>query len=219
MYSSARRLVGGLALLTLMAGCGPAPECDSLLAPPPQGPAGEGGATAVHIFIDATPSMLGFLSGPYYARFVDHLAPTVEDGPGPTEGRYEAFRVRRVGADTAVEPTDLLAARGPEFYAAGDTDLVAAVDSSDERALSVLVSDLFQTDSNTAELSDAIAAKYLRPGLGVGILSLPLDFDGVVYDAGGGGLPLRGPAPPLPRPPRTPRRHRALPRGPLQDRG
>lgn len=180
-----------LVLVGALAGSGcdtPPPECDALLILPAQQGAPDVQQAPVDIYIDATPSMLGYLEDAYFEDFVrNELVPTT-----PASAAYKVYRS---GSRTTIDLVSLGEATTQGFYSIGDTDLVAVLDSADSMKLSVLVTDLFPTDVNTAELSKAIAEKYIEPGLGVGLLTFPLDFEGTVYDVQGSSFHHQGERP------------------------
>ena len=81
---------------------------------------------------------------------------------------------------------------------ANDTPQEAPVPANTEGQLVVIVTDLFQDDSDITQLIDYVKEKYIQKGLDVGLFGLRSQFDGTVYDIGSGegsSLRYRGPRP------------------------
>ena len=81
---------------------------------------------------------------------------------------------------------------------ANDTSQEADETDNTEGQLAVIVTDLFQDDSDITQLIGHLKEKYIREGHDVGLFGLRSQFDGTVYDIGSGeesSLRYRGPRP------------------------
>ena len=77
---------------------------------------------------------------------------------------------------------------------ANDTPQKAADTDNTEGQLVVIVTDLFQDDSDITQLIGHLKEKYIRKGHDVGLFGLRSQFDGTVYDIGigeGSSMPYR----------------------------
>ena len=80
----------------------------------------------------------------------------------------------------------------PEEIDANDTPEEAPVLANTEGQLVVIVTDLFQDDSDITQLIGHVKDKYIKKGVDVGLFGLRSQFDGTVYDIGSGeGSSLR----------------------------
>ena len=80
----------------------------------------------------------------------------------------------------------------PEEIDANDTPEEAPVPVNTEGQLAVIVTDLFQDDSDITQLIGHVKDKYIKKGVDVGLFGLRSQFDGTVYDIGSGeGSSLR----------------------------
>ena len=80
----------------------------------------------------------------------------------------------------------------PEEIDANDTPEEAPVPANTEGQLVVIVTDLFQDDSDITQLIGHVKDKYIKKGVDVGLFGLRSQFDGTVYDIGiGEGSSLR----------------------------
>ena len=78
----------------------------------------------------------------------------------------------------------------PEEIDANDTPEEAPVPANTEGQLVVIVTDLFQDDSDITQLIGHVKDKYIKKGVDVGLFGLRSQFDGTVYDIGIGQAPL-----------------------------
>ena len=97
--------------------------------------------------------------------------------------------------------TDIGTSSTPEDTAdidANDTPQEAAKADNTEGQLVVIVTDLFQDDSDITRLIGHLKEKYIQKGREVGLFGLRSQFDGTVYDIGigeGSSMRYRGPRP------------------------
>ena len=167
------------------------------------------------IYLDATLSMQGFVNPgtTHYTR----IHPDIESAftnnwPG---GTVEFFRF-----GTRVEPissrTDFLEAISPKFYEDSNINLETriekvidfenqeVIDSESETEISdrivdnreeagrlvIIVTDLFQHNSDINLLVRRLTEKYIQNDLGIGLLGLRSHFRGKIYDMGPGRPPI-----------------------------
>ena len=86
----------------------------------------------------------------------------------------------------------------PEATIEGVTPTEAVNERKKEGQLVVIVTDLFQDDSDITLLIDHLKEKYIKKGSEVGLFGLRSQFDGTVYDIGigeGSSMRYRGPRP------------------------
>ena len=78
------------------------------------------------------------------------------------------------------------APEGPEEIDTNDTPEEAPVPANTEGQLVVIVTDLFQDDSDITQLIGHVKDKYIKKGVDVGLFGLRSQFDGTIYDIGSG---------------------------------
>jgi hypothetical protein len=136
--------------------------------------------SSVSVYIDATPSVQGYLADNGYANLL--LNGLRYAAPAQAEVSY--FSVRKLGGQNRVDAIDPLQAVHHQTYGWGDTDLSAAADHAPSDGLSIIVTDLFQTDAEVAGFTTTIADSFLAKGGAVAVLQMFFDFRGTVYDVG-----------------------------------
>ena len=160
-------------------------------APPPEPVAGpippKSDKIKIDIVYDATPSMRGFTeageSG-LYTRVLRKLeSAAAKEWPG-TE-----VQLFRFGSEvTPLTSQDRLAPLRTSFYETRqgfiDTHIDRAVEAADPAKLTVLITDLFQTDTDVTKVTKRLTNKYAAKGLAVGVMGVKGDFRGQVYDIG-----------------------------------
>ena len=168
-----------------------------------------------HIYLDATLSMQGFVNPgtTHYTRIHPDIESAVTNNwPG---GTVEFFRF-----GTHVEPinsrTDFLQAISPEFYEDSsinletrieeviDSENQGVIDSESETEISdsivdnkeqanrlvIIVTDLFQHNSDINLLVSRLTEEYIQNDLEIGLLGLRSHFKGKIYDIGTGRPPI-----------------------------
>lgn len=144
-------------------------------------------AIEADIFYDATPSMKGFTAGgdgAFYARVIRKLESALNK-----EWPAAPVRLLRFGSRVQEWPTgDRLAPLRPAFYEAkpgfAETHLNLAIDEASTSRLTVIITDLFQTDTDVTRVTRQIVEKFVVAGLAIGIVGIRSDFDGTVFDVG-----------------------------------
>lgn len=139
------------------------------------------------VFYDATPSMRGFTAGgegASYVRVIRKLESAVnKEWPG-AEVKLFAF-----GSTVSRLPDqDRLAPLRSDFYKATagtvDTFIDRAIERADPANLTIITTDLFQTDTDVTRVTKLLIDKYVRARMALGILGLKAGFTGEVYDVG-----------------------------------
>ena len=151
----------------------------------------------VDVFLDATLSMQGFVNpGAWtrYAQVLQVLWSSVQTSWPKGEIRFFKFGTQI----TPLSSNAPLEASTPEFYTDPgyfeETLIENVIDSADVTNLAVIVTDLFQNDSDINLLTAKLKDKYIINGRAIGVLGIKSEFDGTVYDVGINNYSFRYPA-------------------------
>jgi hypothetical protein len=164
----------------------------------------------VDICIDATPSMDGFAAPPnsVYRAFLEDLEGSMVSGvKNVGDLRFYKFgeRIREMTRDEFRNARSRAFYHEPGIFRATDIELVfrtpdqvrasaAAVTpiQRPERRVIVVVTDLFQRDQDVNGVVKQIKTRCLSdPRCSVGVMAIPSEFDGTVYDARVPSFPYR----------------------------
>ncbi len=139
--------------------------------------------------------MRGFADGPRYRNFVTQSLANASVASERAE--YHQLTTALPGGLQPVSKKNRMRAAQPSFYAQGNTDLSTALDSLDPDGLTVLVTDLFQSNADMNAVSQAIVSRTFDEGLAVGLVASRFSFDGRIYDIGpsGGSFDFEGKRP------------------------
>lgn len=148
----------------------------------------------VHVFLDGTSSMKGFIVpglATRYQQVLPLLESTVERGWSNAQLNFYRF------GSVIEELPDrrYLEAQRQKFYEAKEIrqrTLIQNVldhnlqddENSPENVLTVIVTDLFQTDVDVNLISKKIKEIFINRNLAVGIVGFKSQFDGTVFDVG-----------------------------------
>jgi len=172
-----------LAGAILLAGCSrPAPPPEDLFeAPVPACGLSASEKLQVRVYVDASGSMQGFTVPQPTSRYVQFLQ-ELRLGVGTRwgAGQVQCFRF---GERVAPIP-NLLAGLEPAFYQDRETRIDEPLGKADARALTILVTDLFQNNADVVALIEALRAKFMPARLALGIWGLRSEFDGRIYGVG-----------------------------------
>lgn len=141
----------------------------------------------VDVFLDGTLSMKGFVVPGITSRYA-HVLPilesTVERGWPTGEVVFHKF-------GTTVDELpgrDYLKAQQLQFYLDSrinkETQIQNVIEQSSTDRMTIIVTDLFQTDVDVNLLTREIKQKFIANNLAVGILGIKSEFNGEVYDVG-----------------------------------
>jgi hypothetical protein len=165
--------------------------CSRKRSPPPENePEGLGSvseALKVDIFFDATLSMKGYVST-QTAGIYQQTVPLLERGV--IEGWHGGdVSFYKFGDDIAPLPgRDYLNAGKPVFYGDSKYNKKTLIERVIEQAkpdhLTIVVTDLFQTNADVNQLSDMLKQKFIAHNLAVGVYAVRSQFAGQVYDVG-----------------------------------
>lgn len=143
-----------------------------------------GNKIAVDIYVDATESMRGYVADPrsVYVKFLQAVDGAVIAGWKDANRTFYRF------GSTAQPMTRaaFIEAGVSNFYTEKKTNIDIVVGQANPEKVSVIVTDLFQTDANLNAIVDRIKDKCFHRDISVGILGVPSQFEGMVYDAPGG---------------------------------
>jgi hypothetical protein len=149
------------------------------------GAAAGGDSMRVDVYVDGTVSMSGFLNAgsSQYVEFLDDLESSVQNSVRRPQIRYFKFgrAVRELDRD------GFRAARTPAFYAERGISDVTQIDSVIQcpagAHVTVAVTDLFQDEGDVQAVVARIKERCFARGAAVGVLAVPSQFNGMVYDA------------------------------------
>jgi hypothetical protein len=141
----------------------------------------------IDIYIDATKSMEGFVTpgySTYYAQILRLLESASTTGWANSNVKFFEF-----GSDiTPLPGRDYLKATRGDFYItkaySKETYIEKVLRHAQSEHLTIIVTDLFQHNSDVNLLSGLLKDRYLKNNLAVGILGIRSEFNGEVYDIG-----------------------------------
>ena len=139
------------------------------------------------LFFDATLSMKGFVTTQTptaYELLVPMLERSVIEGWKGGQIRFYKF-----GDDIVPLPgRSYLDAVKEAFYSDSRlnrrTLIERVIDKADTNSLTVIVTDLFQTNADINQLSERLKEKFLVNNLSIGVYAIRSEFAGLVYDVG-----------------------------------
>jgi len=140
------------------------------------------------IQIDGTPSMQGFtknFTNSRYAQTLDLL-----DRASTTTWKTSIVQYFRFGTvKQQIDRQAYLQAKLPEFYTGENpvfrvSQIESAITPAAKERISIIVTDLYQKNSDTNLVLKKLKEDYLQKGYAVGILAIRSEFDGIIYDVG-----------------------------------
>ena len=141
----------------------------------------------VDVYLDATRSMEGFIDAgvsSYYVQALQLLERAAGKGWDKVGVKHYKFGDRI----DEIKGRAYLEASRPGFYNdprySKRTFIENVIDRANPENLTIIVTDLFQNDSDVTLLTRKLKDKYLAQSYAVGILGIKSQFDGVVYDVG-----------------------------------
>ncbi|MEM9272880.1 MAG: hypothetical protein AAGA80_07945 [Cyanobacteria bacterium P01_F01_bin.143] len=143
----------------------------------------------LEIQVDGTESMQGFVKNDRKSRYeqtlelLDVIA-TASWSRDKSTIDYYRFGTKRQG----ISKQTYINAQKPNFYNVGgvfrDGQIIAAIPPSSANKLSIIVTDLYQTDADISSVIGKLKGEYLQKDYAVGILGIKSEFNGQVYDIG-----------------------------------
>lgn len=160
-------------------------------------PSGDGQVLNLDLYIDATVSMAGFIAGqtPALNDLVRDLEGAARSGWRDVAVRYFKFGTKVV--ESPREPFLLGLREGGFFREPGvfeKTNIDAVLAQSDATHLTLVLTDLFQNAGDMNAVVGALKENVIAKGVAVGVLPVPSEFNGVVYDANVPPYPYRSKA-------------------------
>ena len=143
---------------------------------------------SIDIYVDATTSMEGFAvnTSSKYSQFLDQL-----EASGMSAWKNADIKFFKFGQiiKSIDRPQFLSAKNNLQFYRDPEVKKETYIDSvvkhTDSKRLSVLITDLFQTEGDVNTMVEKIKEKCFANNIAVGILRIKTDFNGTVYDVPG----------------------------------
>lgn len=144
-------------------------------------------SSGIDIYFDGTESMLGFVKGDesaMYKRLVLDLELAAQKTwEAPTVNYFKFGEII-----VPVQGRGFLNAVQPEFYGDKNLKLDTYIDSvimrADTAVLTLIVTDLFQQQSDISLVVKRITDKYARSGFSVGLWGIRSSFHGTIFDIG-----------------------------------
>ena len=194
-------------------------DCD-LSLPVNQTPQSDTIDIAIHV--DGTPSMEGYVQNntSYYVKTLEAL-----DSLFRVEPNVQYYRLGETSEP--INANQFPKAQLPQFYDGTDPDFPSLENNKTEAAisptgkndrLSVIVTDLYQKDSDITSVSKKIKEHYLnkdKPGYAIGILAIRSEFNGDFYIENIQGTSTKAPYDTTERPPEEYRPFYVIFLGPL----
>lgn len=144
-------------------------------------------ALNVEIYLDGTLSIQGFIVpgiASRYQQVLPLLESTVESG-------WKSSRVSFYKFGTAIQELPqrrYLEAQHQKFYLDSqinrETLIQNVIDQAAADRMTIIVTDLFQTDADVNLIVNKIKDKYIANNLAVGVLAIKSEFNGKIYDVG-----------------------------------
>jgi hypothetical protein len=141
-----------------------------------------------HVYIDATPSMKGFAAPGGAAQFGIFLRELdlalAQGGQSESDVRYYKFgtNINPIQHSPAFQAATSLTFYGGLGYL--DTSIDRVLNEVNSKALTLIVTDLFQQDAEVSTLVAKVHAKVLPARLAFAVFGIKADFDGIIYDVG-----------------------------------
>ncbi len=143
----------------------------------------------VDVYVDATLSMQGFVKAGTETRYIQtlqRLENATIKGWRHSEAKFYKFGNRITSFIERQQFLDEFAKPGfyndPQYR--GKTHIEDVVQKADSQNLTIIVTDLFEENSDLNILEKELKTKYILDGLAIGVLGVKSDFDGIIYDIG-----------------------------------
>lgn len=135
----------------------------------------------VDVYWDTTISMQGFTklaAGNVYRQLPD----TLGDIGNSFKGKVQFFRFGE--KITSIEGRDYLQFRNSEAYTELITSFGNVLDEANPEHLSVVVTDLFESDADWSNVTQKCRDKYFSKHLSIAIIGIKNSFNGEIFDVG-----------------------------------
>lgn len=134
----------------------------------------------VDIYFDATVSMRGFTT--LAAGNVYRTLPDILNDAGGSFGTVKFFSFGE--SVTALDGRDYRKFSSPEPYTEIITAVHNVIDKSDAAHLTIVITDLFESDADWSNISKKIRDKFFANHLALGIVGIKNSFSGEIFDVG-----------------------------------
>lgn len=134
----------------------------------------------VDIYFDATVSMRGFTT--LAAGNVYRTLPDILNDAGNSMGSVKFFSFGE--SVTELDGRDYRKFSSPEPYREIITAVHNVIDKADAAHLSIIVTDLFESDADWSNISKKIRDKFFAEHLALGIVGVKNSFSGEIFDVG-----------------------------------
>lgn len=139
------------------------------------------------VYFDSTLSMQGFVQTSSFSYY-QQLIPLLERSVINSGGQINFYKFGTVVKEDKLPGRAFREASKPDFYSESNltskTVIQNVLDKANTEHLTVIVTDLFQEESDIEILSSKIKEKFIARNLAVGILGIKSQFKGMIYDVG-----------------------------------
>ncbi|NUM70716.1 MAG: hypothetical protein HUU43_07695 [Ignavibacteriaceae bacterium] len=133
------------------------------------------------IYIDATPSMAGFVTdnNSNYINTLSELESVLNTAFKNGTVNFFSFG----NSIQKLSRTEYLNCKTPQFYSQGNTFIDSVLSKNDTKKVSIIITDLFQDQRDVNSVVKLIRDSCFAKGLDVGIAGIRSEYNGTVYDA------------------------------------
>ena len=166
--------------LVLMSGCGGGSDENKLPKLPISNTSTTGGKIDVDVYLDATVSMQGYTT--LAAGNVYRTLPDLLDELGNSMGTIKFYSF---GAKIQpLEGRDYRRFTTPTPYVETITAIANVVDAANTDHLSIIVTDLFESEADWSNVVNKIRDKFFKNDLALGVVGIKNSFKGKIFDVG-----------------------------------
>lgn len=138
----------------------------------------------VDIYIDGTYSMSGYVKGNANTAYINAVK-TMESTIKSNWKEESVTFVKFGDSNKTLKREEFLAFEKVDFYQEKDTSLQKVVNGIKDDKLSIIVTDLFQTNQDIESVGYALKEKvFTKAGKAIAIVGIKSQFEGVIYDIG-----------------------------------
>ena len=172
-----------LLLVVTLSGCSPPWHDDPIVPMPPDsstplGPTPQ--QMTADVYWDATISMRGFTK-----LAAGNVYRTLPDTLGDMVGSFGEVNFFRFGEQVVpVEGREYRRFSNPDYYTELITSFGSVLDTADPEHLSIVVTDLFESEADWSNVTQKLREKYFSKHLSVAIIGIKNSFSGEIYDVG-----------------------------------